>query len=402
MVLYYKLYKLIGGKVMKKILIVSLDVIEDLEGESKKELIGSLKNIAEDGNIICFISHDYRRLRTVQKLYGDISSNFKFKTRREIREKIEPNKSNYFMVLGNVDQDLILAANKKLLFLCPTWVKCIEDKAKKYGIPIKTSEQLVHIIKTVNNQNVWYASYKLDNQTTIISLMDGAYGYYAKSSEERQMIKNFEDVLKKGKKTSYFEILQYHFLAAISNDNNIFNDVSTWCIFPSSSTTLSPMMMEFKERVRYMRSSREPSNTIQNNLFIRHSAVEKSHEQGSEIREAKAAGLHFGSIMLDPAYSNKIKNKTVCIFDDYLNYGNSFEACRHLLLKAGVKNMVFVTFGKFRKPYLHQHWGISGDVFSDTYTATNKIIVKRIQHREFEIDEAAKVEVENLHRIFNL
>ncbi|MFR0781151.1 MAG: phosphoribosyltransferase [Zhenhengia sp.] len=385
---------------MEKVLIVSLDVVEDLDETRKNKLLQCFKKITEENNIICFISHDNSRLLKSKEEYSYISKNFKYKNRSQIREIVDKLGNKYFIVLGNVDEDLFLASNKKLLFMTPTWTKILEEKPKKYGLPVNNPKELLSIIKIINNQNYWYAKLDVDKDTTVISLMDGAYKYYSKSPEEKEMIKNFEEVLKRGK-TTYFDILLYHFLAGISS-NELFKEVTTWCIFPSSKCQLNETMMKFKEHVRYMMNGREAKNNIMNNLFIRHTEITPTHSLKETDRETYGAGLHFESLMIDPAYKSKIKGKTVCVFDDYLNYGNSFEACRHLLKKAGVKKIIFVSLGKFRRNYLYQSWDIVGDVFSKSYKTSNFKVEEYIQHREFEINNKAKDEVENLYNIFNI
>lgn len=388
--------------ILNKVLLLSLDVIDDLyDTDNFNRFIECLNNIAKD-NIVAFVSHDVHRLKSAKNRYIQCNENYKFILRSDLKNLVSRVGKNYFIFLGNRNQDCITAVNNKMLYLCPSWTTEIEDKAKKYGIKTDNEVQLLEIIETVNNQNSWYSSYVLEDGSIVLSLMDGAYKYYSKSPIEKEMIENFEKVLKLGTRTTYFDILLYHFLAAISNDNSVFNDVSIWSIFPSSSCKLNQEMFEFKERVRYMTNVKEPKRTMTfNNLFIRHTSVPKSRNTDRGIRYSNGATKHLDSIHLNPEYKKRIEGSTVCVFDDFLNFGNSFEAARNLLKHAGAEKVILVSLGKFRNPYIYQEYEITGDIYTTSFT---KKLMNRydIDHSDFTINEHAKDEVENLHRIFNL
>lgn len=388
---------------MNKVVLLSLDVIDDLYGTTSfDKFIECLNIIIDEGNIVAFVSHDTSRLKKAKENYGKYNTDYIYIPRSKLTDLISKLGKNYFILIGNRDQDFINAVNNKMLYLCPSWTKEVEEKAKKYGIRTYNEKQFLEVIKTVNNQNTWYSSCELEDGSIVLSLMDGAYKYYSKSQKEKEMIENFEKVLKEGKRTTYFDILLYHFLAAISNDNDIFNNVNIWSIFPSSSCELNQEMFEFKEKVRYMTKVREPQkNMIFRNLLIRHTSVPKSRNTSSNIRYEEGAAKHLDSIHLNPEYKKRITGSTVCVFDDFLNYGNSFETVRNLLKHAGAKKVILVSLGKFRKPYIYQEYDITGDVYANNFTYKLK---KRydIYHSNFKLNDSAKDEVENLHRIYNL
>lgn len=388
---------------MKKVLLMSLDVIYDLNRSPIfEDFIDCLNEIIDNGNRLAFVSHSNNRLIKAEREYGHLNDNYKFITRTKAKEIVKKHGKNYFIFLGNRDQDFFNANNNNMLFLYPTWTKEIEKKANYYGLEITNPKELLEVIKTANNQSSWYSHYQLEDGSTVLSLMDGAYSRYSKSLEEKDMIENFEKVLKDGKKNTYFDILLYHFIAAISNDNDLFKDVDVWGIFPSSTTTLNPEMLLFKKKVREMMNGREPStNRGENNILLRHTEVAKSRLTNGNIRYNEGSDKHMDSIYINPEFKKKVKNSTVCIFDDFLNYGNSFESARNLLKVAGAKKIIFVAFGKFRAPYIYQNYDIIGDVFSE-YIQFSRLNRKDINHSEFIINNKAKTEVENLHQIFNL
>ncbi|NBI06830.1 phosphoribosyltransferase [Senegalia massiliensis] len=389
---------------MNKILLISLDVIDDLNHQPLfKDFCDCLNTIIEEKNAVGFVSRLPSRVKEAKEKYGGINKSYHFITRQKAKKMIKEHGKSYFIFLGNRDVDFYTAVNAKMLFLIPTWVRETDYKARRYGLEIDNSKELLEIVRTANNQNFWYAYKELEDGSIVMSLMDGAYRAYSKSDTERILIKKFEEVLKQGNRNTFFEILLYHFLSAISNDNTLFSDVTIWGIFPSSTNKLNSEMLHFKETVREMMKCQEPRNLdIHNkNVLLRHTPVKKSQHTKGNIRYKDGSDKHLNSIYVNPKFKKKLKNATVCIFDDFLNYGNSFETARNLLKKAGAKKVIFVALGKFRKPYIYQDYDIEGDVTTDYF---NFELINRydISHLSFEINDEAKNEVENLHKIFNL
>ena len=157
-------------------------------------------------------------------------------------------------------------------------------------------------------------------------------------------------------------------LTAIAHDPE-FKDVQDWAVAPSSSTNPPQIMEELKERVRCMMYGRKPEA-----IFLRHKATKKSQFESKDLRQRKDyCQKHFKSILISKKYNKKLKNRVVCVFDDYLTQGNTFETLRNLLVKCKVKKIIFVSIGKFMRnnenKYRQQSFSISGDVSTEHYTA---------------------------------
>lgn len=393
------------GGYLKKVIIISTDTVFDLidtETELLKEL---LKDFNDNGNKVCFVSNDGTK-RNEMKVLFPFSLVF---SRRNIRRILNRNtdKQNYFMVLGNRNVDFILATNFKLLYLLPMWTQEKEDKCLKYGIRIDSLKILKQYINAINNQNNWFYKYNLDDKTKVFSLTSGQSKFpHGPSSmpieqEEKELIDGFRSLLKDGNIT-YYQVLFAHFMAAISNDST-FREINYWGIFPSSGLQLNEHMFEFKERARYCMGGHQPKAVItgpyKDNLLVRHTAIRKSHYISSSERERQGCKRHFESIHLNPAYKGKLRDKNVCIFDDYLTYGNSFETARNLLRHEDVNEIIFVSLGKFNKPYLYQDYKLDGDVYNQVYLHD---LLDKQNITSGEIDDQARKEVINLHEIFNL
>ena len=94
----------------------------------------------------------------------------------------------------------------------PTWIP-IEEKAAYYGVCVDTPTQLYKFILTLNNNNNWYSQLQIDDRSICISLMDARTYAGSPSLSEKQMLINFQQLLKNGQSRSYYAILMYHFLA---------------------------------------------------------------------------------------------------------------------------------------------------------------------------------------------
>lgn len=375
---------------MKKVLIFSREVF--LDYYNKEEIKGFLNN---EENIIVFTSGKEFVIKEMEQLFQNFKSKIYVKSRDKLKEimKKKPEEINRYIIIGNRDMDFQTAVNNKLLYIVPMWCKDVNDNSKKYGVKIHTLTQLKEIIKTVNNQHNWYYHEVLDDIAEVYSLTSGNSKIGGVSKNEKELVDGFRAFLKEGK-VDYYEILFYHFLAGMTN-NDVFRNVDIWGIAPSSGVNLSKEMMFFKDRARYLMKKKFTKEG--ENLILRYFKIEQSKNLNGYVREKEGAGRLLDSIYLNPNYN--VKGKTICIFDDYLDYGNTFEAIRNILKFAGAKKVIFVSLGKFRKDYIYQEYEIKGDV-----KAPGMFTFKEINRRKFVYicNNKAREEVENLHNIFNL
>ena len=87
----------------------------------------------------------------------------------------------------------------------PTWIP-IEEKAAYYGVCVDTPTQLYKFILTLNNNNNWYSQLQIDDRSICISLMDARTYAGSPSLSEKQMLINFQQLLKNGQSRSYFDM----------------------------------------------------------------------------------------------------------------------------------------------------------------------------------------------------
>lgn len=181
---------------------------------------------------------------------------------------------------------------------------------------------------------------------------------------------------------------------AIAHDKD-FKEVQDWAVAPSSSTNPPQIMEDLKEHVRYMMNGQKPEP-----IFIRHTGTSKSRFDNRDVRQrSDYCQKHFRSIRVHDKYKGKLKDRVVCVFDDYLTQGNTFEALRNLLIKCEVKKIIFVSIGKFKRTgesqYVQKSFSIEGDVYSGDYTAEFNTDAKH----DVKFDDDAQRSLKNLNQL---
>lgn len=382
--------------------------------EKRRIFINEFKELSkESDNTVCF----YSRKRDVLVNFADEFyrlgyTNFLFKDRKSVEEfaKLYKSKNNYFVFVGGKDADFRLAVNTRSLYIVPTWLP-LEEKAQKYGIHVYTVKQLKKFIQTLNNQNVWYSRLNIDNISTVYSLVDARYGKYADTIEEKQMVFNFQRLLKDNQSLNYRRILLYHFLAGMTS-NMDFDDIELFGMIPSSNCNVNEYVFDFMTQVRYLKGKQLPkrydvsTSPALTNLLIRHMPKNQNHNGGRDRQERINLGAkdEFKTLIINPDYKKRIEKLksegrfNVCVFDDYMTHGNSFNAVRNLLEVLGANKIIFVSIGIFQNIFQRYDYKINGDVFKPGYEYE---LVNHYLLNNFQINNNAKKEVADLYNIFN-
>lgn len=328
-----------------------------------KELFESLNS---EGHNLTVISHNLQSIATMQKFF---KKNFQFEIRcdfrRSIREHVDETNAKDYILVGSSDEDLILAANKRLLIINPGWSVKQDEKPARYGITLNTPFQLLEAIRLIANQNRWYFKLEVPENTQVLALTSANTMNRDVEYTERQILEGFEELLKAGDRI-YFNTLYFHLISGVMKTPELRN-VEIWGTFPTSDGTINLELEELKERCRYLTGRRmtEP-------LFIRHTAVEKSRNTPHQTRIEHGCKKHFNSLMLNPYYnSRRIKGKVVCVIDDYMTNGISFESARNLLLEAGARKVILLALGRYRKGatgvYQHEVYNLTGQINKQGY-----------------------------------
>lgn len=345
------------------VIVISIDTIIE-NREVSKEFISLYEEFKEEFYFI-FVSIK-PELREIIKLEKKIDKNMVIIGRTDARKVLSEEKM-FKIVLGFKDADFILANNIEAIFFKSSW-KQREDKAEEYGIEV-SYETLRLVLKMILNNNSFYYKLEIDEKTTLLSILDPrTHQIYCKTDEERELINNFNEILKNNKKEN-LNILKLLFLIMINKLKEL-DGVKYWSSFPSSKGEPSENMQSIEKEIRYLKKQiGKNKKRGLGDIFIRTTPIDASHKIAREKRIG--CERHFNSIILNSQYKNKLEGKKVCILDDYATNGTTSEVCRNLLKNEKLNKLYILTLGKFnakgRADYLFQDFDIRGDVYSENY-----------------------------------
>ncbi|XP_068757795.1 uncharacterized protein [Montipora capricornis] len=373
-----------------------LDLPSDHE-ELQQQMNKEIEALSTNGNFeLHFTSHQMPTREVLRKIPEGIT----FQRRGQplsdfIKQRWQA--GDVVIICGAVNEDLYVATNTKSFLLAALWVDA-KEIVRLYGVPAPTPKKMRAILNIVVNQTSWYylCSFVDPVPTKVVSLCSAnTYTGSSVSEDEKKIAEAFEAILKDGAEDRCVkEALLCHLMAAIAHDKD-FREVQDWAVAPSSSPEPNKILTELKDHVRYMMNGKK-----RDPVFNRHSPTTKSrNDNPAERQKDDYTQKHFRSICVSEAYKDKLKGRVVCVFDDYLTNGQTFEALRSLLVSCKVKKIIFVSIGKFKRGsesrYTQRHHSIEGNLYSADYKAT---FVKR-EGRPFEINDAARRSLADLREL---
>lgn len=135
-------------------------------------------------------------------------------------------------------------------------------------------------------------------------------------------------------------------------------------------------------------------------IFVRHTPTSKSRHDTQLVRQDINYCLkHFQSIRVNDKYKGKLKGRVVCVFDDYLTQGNTFETLRNLLVECKVKKIIFVSIGKFKRTYEDKYIQKSFLIEGDVHTAEYKAKFSTAVQHNVKFDSGAQRSLSNLNNL---
>ncbi|XP_077987292.1 uncharacterized protein LOC144441906 [Glandiceps talaboti] len=275
------------------------------------------------------------------------------------------------LVLITHKEDIKIAGyHRPCLIIRPEWVGEVDTEVRENSIPVSNLRELYTLLKIFDIQRHFF--YRCASSSDLILALCSANYYFTDMNErEKSLIEEIEEYLKKGcGRREVQKALLWHILAGILH-GPAFQDVDIWTYAPSSSQGPNPILETVIQGVCHALRRSPPDQQ----LFVRHTRVEKSQFMGRERRCSKQLELckdHLYSINVNPAYRSKLKNKTVCIVDDYITLGTTFESLRNLLKACDVKRVILFAIGKFWTKSEHSwptHKSLSFKITGDVYEA---------------------------------
>lgn len=389
----------------KHVVIFSRSCLFSSSGELQPQMKDEIIALSKNGNFeLHFTSHQNPTSEMLQAIPKGITCTFQRRgepLRNFIKQRWQ--KGEFVVICGAVDEDLYVAANTKSFLLAALWVEAeqkveqkMEQKVRQYGVPAPTPKKMTAILNIVVNQTSWYylCSFGDPVPTKVVSLCC-ANTYSSIDEDEKEMAEAFQAILKDGDKNPIIKkALLCHLMAAIAHDND-FREVQDWAVAPSSSLEPSAVLEDLKEHVRCMMYGRKPDA-----IFMRHTPTTKSrYDNRADRQKDDYIQKHFRSICVSEVYKKKLKGRVVCVFDDYLTNGQTFEALRNLLVSCEVKKIILVTIGKFisrgESRYTQRNHSIEGNLYSADYRAT----FVNCKERPYEINATARRSLADLREL---
>lgn len=318
---------------------------------------------------------------------GEVSVGQRFRLSKKFIEGNKKISNKDFIMIGSVEEDIRIVANNKIVLFNPTWLQ-VDEKIAKYGFRIESIDKLIRCIDILNLENQFMFDTKIDEKTTLIALCD-AREYYA-VTDELEMLKTYKGVLKFNEEPYQYAVY-FHYICNLLNDNR-FKDVDYWMAVPSSSGSNKNYVYEMITNTRYLMNDRKKED-----LFIRYKPAQKSTYMRSDERISLGCTRHFDTIHLNPKYKGKLKGKKICIIDDYVTNGTSFETIRNLLENEGVKEIILLAIGSFKKPYIRERYKIEGNVYEKDFNY-ELIDIKTIR---IVANDYAKQTIKNIYSIIS-
>lgn len=382
---------------MAKNIAIADYIIKDLNDTKLIEnMILNLSNLRTEGNEIYIIDGKKENYN----VYGNKSEGFNFVSEDEFI-KIAEDSENSSVFVSEKDSLFKLSTEIKSLFVTPMWTDSIGEKAEKYGVKVDKPRQMYQIIKHSNNNNFWHSWRTFDDETKFYSLLDAKFRYFSTSTNEEKMIDNFLSILHGNEKNTFFDILKYDILSALSNNLVDFGDIDIWTVFPKSNATLDSKMTELKDAIETSTGLKDKDDYVDGNLLVRYKEKDKAHMVPVMVRYDEGAKHNLETIHLNPDFKDKIEGATICVIDDFQNHGFSFEAARNLLKAAGAKQVVLLALGVYQNDYIYEDYKLEGDLYSEGFSIDGPLKKTAIQNLRFKINPQAKVEVETLFNVFN-
>lgn len=352
-----------------KLLITSVDaIINNATGayfDGIKEVLDYFESLDKD-NKVAIISIDESRLNSIpDDFYKLVIGNKWLRSSPDLIEIISKKlgvEYNDIFILGAKDSDMILAANSKIILLTADYAKGNNPEeriySEGYGIAIFNADRLKFFFEHfLNLSEPWFYSLQVDEQTTLYGLTD-AMTNKQEDGDVKKICLKLREFLKDGDDKYKNPFLIYSLMSVYQ----IFKEVESikyWGYYPSSTTDENLELKTFKEVLR----KSFKSSITQEDLLIRTSNSPQRKMMSDTARINNGCDSQFDSIIINPWFKGKLKGVNVCIIDDFTNHGSSCETVRHLLEKAGVKKIIFISLGKFRYDYKRFHYELEGDVY---------------------------------------
>ncbi len=148
------------------------------------------------------------------------------------------------------------------------------------------------------------------------------------------------------------DLLGVHALTSLYVEGRI-RRLSLFAVYPSSTPRrISRVLRDFIRP-----ASRLFHGYFREDLLVRGKpAVDSSRARVQARRAGHSDPVDFSNqtntVMVNRARAKSVKDRAIVVFDDFTTTGMSLEWARNLLYKAGAREVLLVTIGKYPRPYM--------------------------------------------------
>ena len=361
-----------------KLIITSPDAIYDWENKTYFpkviEILLYFKSMSEDYDVVAISNHSEHLDVVPDGIHKlDLSGVKGYRRSPKLIEYISKKIKIDFediMVLGAKEDDMILAANARIILLTADFAKKNNPKdriyTKGYGIGIYSVDRLKYFFDHyLHIEKPWFFSHEVDESYLVYGLTN-AMTRTMDDKNEVEICDHLRKHLKEGFETGKSPFRIYSLLSMYRIFKEV-KDINYWGYYPSSDGKTNDELNEIKEILRKSFGCRSAHD-----ILIRHKASPKRNKQSATLRAKNGCDSQFDTIHLNPWYRGKIGGKNFCIIDDFSTHGTSSETVRHLLKHEGANKVIFISLGKFKFTYKEYDYILDGDVFTPDYTYIKK------------------------------
>ncbi len=242
------------------------------------------------------------------------------------------------LVLATSDEDIIMASNSKIFSLTAAWSDRLGEKTK-YAMGIQNPNSLPKILEYLNGSNPWFSIADYENDFSIYSLINA--GDYNSLPELAGLTQRIKENLKEGT-NSYHNVFRFILVSSILKTTDLL-DVNYWGFYPSSKSKpwTDEIIYKYYEYAKFASCNtgkKEP-------LFIRTKNAPK--RSLGEVANRLDPNNQLDTLVLNPYYKGKLRDKKVAVIDDFTTNGTSFWVAYSLLKRAGAKSVRGIAMGKF-------------------------------------------------------
>ncbi|MFE4924312.1 hypothetical protein [Streptomyces sp. NPDC056661] len=128
---------------------------------------------------------------------------------------------------------------------------------------------------------------------------------------------------------------------------------SLFCVYPSSNVgKVSAQLTGFLEKAKVMVGSYYKDDLLERVVAAPDTSIERVKRDKGEVSTADiSTATQTRTVRINPKHRDKLKGKTVVVFDDFTTEGTSIEWARTLLLSAGAAQVIALTVGKYGSPH---------------------------------------------------